>query len=187
MDLRLGLIVVVASQSLAAALPAALSSAEGHPLLDRSAEREPIIQALIALVHGETQRLEDLPSTLFAAPTGLPDEGDPALVRRWPSALAPAIARLPAAGRERAIAALDRLYRSAARDADVGEARARIALDFIPGRAALAELAAEADRSFDRGRFQRFLALTAVVGADGDARNRVAALLSGCGPDVDPT
>lgn len=127
--------------------------------------------ALIALSRGEVETLEALPARLFTAAVPWPDERDSDCQRRWTQMLPSALARLDAAARARALAALDRLWRAQVDGVEDAELRAQLAVHFLPAPAASAELRRAGNRAFDHGRFQRFLAIDRLLVRGGLAVN----------------
>ena len=160
---------------------------DAQPLLSRADDLAVIYPALMALSTGDLHAIEALPAHLFLAPAATPDANDPALVRRWTLALPAALARLAPPAQAAALAALDRRFLALAESTPGVDARARLALAFLPAPQARAALAAAADHAFDLGDLRRYLALATRLDALGDARVAVARRLLGSGAEVEPT
>lgn len=148
-------------------------------------DRALVVHALSALERGETGPLDALPLRCLEQPPALADGEDPACERRWSLALPQALARAPEARRPDLLAAIDRLYQRGR--ASLGAAAA---IDALPAPAARAELARQADRAFDRGRFRDAIACWELLAANGSPapapRFQLAGLLDGHGPEVAP-
>lgn len=167
-------------------LTACCWAADGDTPRPLAADSAQAYQALMALTRGEAAEFEALPAEVFTRAAAAPDDADPALERRWTRAIPAAIQRLPADRRPAVVAALDRRFALLAAGLDA-DARARLAVDFLPAPAATAAVAGAADRAFDRGDFPRYLALAALLARplDADRRSRVALELTGAGPEID--